>query len=253
MQRELEVQTALRGRPPERSLGLLEPIADGVVMDPQTGSGGAEVAVGVEEGFERSAQAARVRGLGSERPKLGGDEGPAGAGLTAAEGGQLDVFVSGDRCRRAAGLPGDAQRLQGLAVAAAEAVEPQGRAALADEGRRSRRGQLSRIVRWRPAPGGVDVDAYDEWSSSRQRAGQLAAGGLERDVVVAFVAAQDEGDVPAAKVVREAPAHGVDVKVGLAQRASHVRGARERPFPRQSFGLVAILGREPLDDTLQPA
>lgn len=60
VQGELELQAALSSRVAEQLLGLGEAITNRVVVDPEPRRAGAEVAAGVEEGFEGLAESADV-------------------------------------------------------------------------------------------------------------------------------------------------------------------------------------------------
>src|SRR5246500_2788670 len=66
VQGELELQAALPSRVPEQLLGLGEAIADRVVVEPEPRCGRAEVAAGVEEGFEGFTESADVVGVGRQ-------------------------------------------------------------------------------------------------------------------------------------------------------------------------------------------
>jgi hypothetical protein len=84
VKRQLEMEPTLARRAPEQLLGLVEAIADGVVVEPETCRGGAEVAVW-QRRTQRLSQSPGMLGLRGQRPELLADEGPAFGGVSAAE------------------------------------------------------------------------------------------------------------------------------------------------------------------------
>ena len=128
MQGELELRAALSSRVAEQLLGLGEAITNRGVVEPEPRRGGAEVAAGVEEGFEGLTESADVVGGGRQIAELGGDEVAAGLDVGAAQGGELDLVVPRDGSTRPAGELRDAQRFERILVAAAEPVQAARRA-----------------------------------------------------------------------------------------------------------------------------